>query len=101
MEMETLYKCVLCDSIALEYFDYDHNIARCQECGLLFDNPRPTLESIINYYSAQDKYDNWLFNEKARDDLWRRRLLKMRKYNSVGPIVDIGAGIGQFLFRSA
>ncbi len=98
MDYEILYSCLMCGATALEYFDYDCKVVKCQQCGLLFENPRPTLASIIDFYSRQDKYDNWLFKENARNNLWMRRLRKIRKHNAVGPILDIGAGVGQFLF---
>lgn len=72
-------------------------LSLCDDCGLVFDNPRPTVEAIAAYYNKKTQYDPWLQNLEARDRLWRRRLHKMRYYRRAGTLLDIGTGIGQFL----
>lgn len=72
-------------------------LSRCQDCGLVFDNPRPTLEVIASYYSKETQYDSWVHDLEARDRLWKRRIQKMSRHRKLGSLLDVGTGIGQFL----
>ncbi|HZD95218.1 MAG TPA: class I SAM-dependent methyltransferase [Candidatus Sulfotelmatobacter sp.] len=97
MESEVLHQCNLCDSAYLDVLDATCNIARCRACGYVFDNPRPTLQALIDFYSKPGKYDSWLEELEARERLWQRRLNKLRSTRKTGSLLDAGAGIGQFL----
>src|SRR4029077_6945356 len=97
MQSELLHQCNLCQSAQLDVLDPDCNIAQCRSCGFVFDNPRPTLETLIDFYSKPGKYDSWLAELDARDRLWKRRLAKLRSTRKPGSLLDIGTGIGQFL----
>src|SRR5262245_36830612 len=97
MEIELLHQCSLCDSPQLDVLDADCNIAQCRSCGFVFDNPRPTLRALIDFYSKPGKYDSWLVELEARERLWRRRLRKIRSTKKPGTLLDVGTGIGQFL----
>jgi len=55
------------------------------------------VEALIRFYSTFGKYDDWLVDEKLRHGLWLRRLRLMRKDFHPGSVLDVGAGIGQFL----
>lgn len=72
-------------------------LSQCGDCGLVFDNPRPTPEAISDYYNQNDKYDHWLVNLEDREKMWKRRLEKMKKFHRPGSLLDVGSGIGQFL----
>jgi len=98
MKLEYLNKCNLCESEDISSVDNDHNIFKCHHCGYIFDNPRPTFDEVINFYSREDQYDVWLKEEKVRDALWQRRLKMVKKFKNTGTLLDIGAGIGQFLY---
>lgn len=98
MELEYLNTCNLCKSEDIVLVDTDHNISKCNHCGYIFDNPRPTFDELINFYSKEDKYDSWLKEEKGRDVLWQRRLRMVKKFKKAGTLLDIGTGIGQFLY---
>lgn len=98
MGMEHLSECNLCKAKYFEALDPINNICRCTTCGYIFDNPRPDKEELIIFYSKPTKYDAWLKEEEARDSLWKRRLKKMRNTRQGGTLLDIGTGIGQFLF---
>jgi 2-polyprenyl-3-methyl-5-hydroxy-6-metoxy-1,4-benzoquinol methylase len=97
MESEVLHQCNLCDSAYVDVLDSACNIAQCRSCGFVFDNPRPTLRALIDFYSQPGKYDSWLEELDARDRLWRRRLNKIRSTKRPGSLLDVGTGIGQFL----
>jgi SAM-dependent methyltransferase len=96
-EVETLNACPLCESHSLLILDSTAKLAECQGCGYVFDNPRPTLSALIAFYSQPSKYDEWLAEESARDALWTRRLALLRPLAKPGSLLDVGAGIGQFL----
>jgi SAM-dependent methyltransferase len=97
MSTECLQQCNVCAGTLLEVVDRDCNIMRCQACGYIFDNPRPTMEELVAFYSRPTQYDSWLSEIPARDRLWKRRLSKLRSTRKPGSMLDVGTGIGQFL----
>lgn len=97
MESELLHQCNLCDSAQLDVLDAECNIAQCRSCGYVFDNPRPTLQALIGFYSKPGKYDSWLEELGPRERLWKRRLSKLQSTKRPGSLLDVGTGIGQFL----
>jgi SAM-dependent methyltransferase len=96
-QMESVEECIGCGSTSLTTFDAEALLIECNECGLIFDSPRPTAAAIAQFYSHPAKYDNWLAATPERDTLWHRRLKKILPLAKPGNILDIGAGIGQFL----
>jgi SAM-dependent methyltransferase len=70
---------------------------KCSSCGLIFDSPRPTQETIVQHYSRPEQYDDWLQTIKDYDRLWLRRVRKLRRHALPGSLLDVGAGIGLFL----
>jgi ubiquinone/menaquinone biosynthesis C-methylase UbiE len=96
-EMETLSQCLLCDNGQIHAVDAEYNLYRCEACGYVFDNPRPTLATIANFYSTPKKYDTWLVAEDSREELWKRRLKKLLRHSGRGNLLDVGTGTGQFL----
>lgn len=97
MKIEILPQCILCDSSRVELLDPQCNIARCASCGYIFDNPRPSLEELIGFYSKPAKYDSWLQELSGRDRMWKKRLRKLKPTRKPGSLLDVGTGIGQFL----
>jgi SAM-dependent methyltransferase len=97
MQNELLDQCLVCNSRMLNMLDPVCNIAQCRSCGFVFDNPRPALADLIDFYSKPGKYDSWLEESDARDRLWQRRLKKLRSTRKPGSLLDVGTGIGQFL----
>lgn len=95
--MEYISSCNVCEGESLLKVDPAWNLCCCNDCGFVFDNPRPTLDELVAFYSQTGKYDTWLDEEAARDALWKRRLKLLLPYRSQGNILDIGTGIGQFL----
>jgi ubiquinone/menaquinone biosynthesis C-methylase UbiE len=99
-ELETLHSCDLCGSDQIEAVDVENCLCACRRCGYVFDNPRPAAREIAAFYSMPTKYDHWLSAESARDRLWKRRLRKMELTRKPGTLLDVGAGIGQFLHHA-
>jgi len=96
-ELETLSRCLLCDGARIQAVDAEYNLYLCEVCGYIFDNPRPTLPAIVNFYSTPKKYDTWLATEESREELWNRRLKKLLRHAKRGNLLDVGTGTGQFL----
>lgn len=96
-EFEELSRCTLCESPRIAQACSQNHFYRCESCSHLFDNPRPTWDSIEVFYSQNDKYDDWLQAEELREDLWKRRLKLVLSHKRQGKLLDVGAGIGQFL----
>ena len=96
-DLETLQACPLCDQNQFRILDASANICECACCGYIFDNPRPTIEALVAFYSNPTKYDSWLSEELARNLLWERRLRQVLRIRKPGSLLDVGAGIGQFL----
>jgi ubiquinone/menaquinone biosynthesis C-methylase UbiE len=100
MTMESVKSCNVCKSDLIEKIDSDYNFCRCLDCGYVFDSPRPTLSEVTNFYSQPAKYDSWIHEERGREALWRRRIKKMTRHSNPGNLLDVGAGIGQFLHHA-
>lgn len=98
MKTEALTSCLLCGSTQIHTRDPAARIDQCRTCGYTFDNPRPTAGEIAGFYSRPSKYNSWLAQEDAFDRLSRRRLAKLPA--KAGDLLDVGAGIGQFLFHA-
>lgn len=98
--MEVVTACNICRSNRIQKVDAEFNFCRCDACGYVFDSPRPSIAEIAWFYSQAGKYDSWLQQEQARDLLWKRRLRKLLPHRAGGSLLDIGAGIGQFLHHA-
>jgi SAM-dependent methyltransferase len=97
MKTELVERCYVCDGDTLETVDPACNIAQCTACGYVFDNPRPTLEELVKFYSRPSQYDSWLEELQIRQQAWERRLDQMQATKKSGSLLDVGTGIGQFL----
>jgi SAM-dependent methyltransferase len=99
-DMEIVVSCNVCRSDRIQKVDSEFNFCRCGSCGYVFDSPRPSFAEVSAFYSQAGKYDSWLDEERARDILWKRRLKKLLRRSTRGNLMDIGAGIGQFLHHA-
>ncbi len=99
-DMEVVLSCNVCRSGRIQKVDSEFNFCRCDSCGFVFDSPRPSFAQVSAFYSKMGKYNTWLNEKRARDMLWKRRLKKLLPRSAGGSLLDIGAGIGQFLHHA-
>jgi SAM-dependent methyltransferase len=78
-------------------------IVQCQDCGLCFTNPRPSLNSIGAFYQAGYRPHHLPENRKTRRwwSGWRRanNERKVLNWHGEGRLLDFGCGSGAFLER--
>ena len=81
------------------------NGVRCRQCGLIYINPRPTIDEIANYYPAE--YEPFKRHERLQSlparISYRISFSKRRRIAShglkPGRLLDIGSGSGDFLLE--
>lgn len=93
-------ECPGCGSASFSQLPCQQFLSRCDNCELVFDNPRPTQEAIAAHYSQETQYDGWVHDLTHRNRLWERRIRKMRRLRSPGSLLDVGTGIGQLLHQA-
>jgi 2-polyprenyl-3-methyl-5-hydroxy-6-metoxy-1,4-benzoquinol methylase len=111
---ERLNKCPLCKSgLFLNYTEIkDHAVSKetfiickCQNCSLLFTNPRPKEEKIGPYYDFPEYYSHEKNNKsitqivynKVRDYAVTEKVKLISSLKEPGKILDYGCGTGEFL----
>ncbi len=85
-----------------------YNIVKCNNCGFIFLNPRPQLETLDQFYNVKG-YDPFLSTDE-KSSLRDKFYMALRnwnlnvKYNQIkqykkesGKILDIGCATGEFL----
>jgi len=117
--METI-SCLICRSEKASPFiqaqdfenptDTFYSLEQCAQCGLVYQNPRPTLEELPNYYSNEKYYsykelENKLSQKKGFFERVRQFLFEKTIFFYYGgkrsPIDWIFAWIGKGRFGSA
>lgn len=83
---------------------------RCRGCGLVYQQPRLTLDAVKSFYDgaylAHQRHERWgrlgpLFRA-AMGSLDRAKMRLVRRVMAVGPasrVLDVGCGAGSFLER--
>ncbi len=112
--MNTLKKCPACNSEEHKLFlttkDYflsheNFNILTCQDCGLMFTNPRPLDSDLWKYYQSEE----YISHSNTKKGLVSSLYQAVRSYTlsskekllnsfvSRGTLLDYGCGSGHFL----
>ncbi|MFN8491991.1 MAG: class I SAM-dependent methyltransferase [Caldilineaceae bacterium] len=108
--------CNLCGSTATEPFatvpdlllarlTTQATLVRCLTCGLVYQNPRPTLAEIGQHYppeyepfvdQAEKRKTNWFLQQAIAYGI-RKRCRFVTRHKTSGKILDIGCAVGTFL----
>lgn len=96
-DIEKLSQCPVCGADIIASIDPSCNLARCLQCQVVFDNPRPTQAAIALYYSQPGKYKAYTAAQAGKLRLFQKRSRRIFEYARQGPLLDVGAGTGQFL----
>ncbi|MBM3499681.1 MAG: class I SAM-dependent methyltransferase [Armatimonadetes bacterium] len=73
----------------------EFRLVRCRRCGLAYVNPRPTLQAIGDYYTA----DYWVDTQRCCDESalgssLRETLRWLSRHRPGGRVLDVGCGAG-------
>lgn len=87
----------------LEYLSYQPvDFYRCQDCGLLIQNPLPLLENVIDFYP--ENYRNYLpvdgsnlFAAIKKDKFKKQAKHLLKNFSGGARILEIGYGNGELL----
>lgn len=71
-------------------------IVRCNECGLVYINPRTKSDIIIDSTSKGDD-EKYVSQEKGRMETFEKELKWLNKYTKKGRLLDVGCAAGFFL----
>ena len=91
--METLSACPVCSAAGAMLESDRLALWRCQGCGVLFNNPRPTQEFIERNYNEGQYYARFK-PDQVWEEMWQRRLSRVLEHEPRSPILDVSAGIG-------
>ena len=72
-------------------------IVRCQDCGLVYVNPRPSDRELLMFYEQYLRPQVSDLGKIATDKLFRTDAKRIEGYCRRGRILDIGCGYGFFL----
>jgi 2-polyprenyl-3-methyl-5-hydroxy-6-metoxy-1,4-benzoquinol methylase len=113
--MEVLKLCPICEgnkiSTYLSCIDYTvsretYEIVKCDQCGFLFTNPRPSTSDIGKFYLSDEYISHSATKKGLMNSVYHfvRNYTIKRKYNLVSKhsgnqasLLDIGSGTGEFL----
>jgi 2-polyprenyl-3-methyl-5-hydroxy-6-metoxy-1,4-benzoquinol methylase len=101
---------VACDFCASDNYNfYDESqgwkIVKCSSCGFCYTNPRPTEESLPQFYEQNYYLNNELFGESYSEDgkaeagfTYPKRITEVENwFNERGSILEIGAARGGYV----
>lgn len=71
-----------------------YTVVRCQDCGLLYVNPQPSLRELEEYYADYDLGEQWVSGEERFNRGVGKIILRFKKGGSA---MDVGCGPGNFL----
>ena len=93
-------KCNLCGGDSHDRWGFKDGIqiVQCNECSLVFANPRPTNEELEKYYS-QEYFDEGEY--EANNQRQRMYEIEMERWlphvGDTGRFLDVGCAMGKFL----
>jgi 2-polyprenyl-3-methyl-5-hydroxy-6-metoxy-1,4-benzoquinol methylase len=100
LEMEEV-NCPICERSRGEplYLEGSFQMVRCSSCQFVFLNPRPTVESLHDFYQQylpeeESSIESW---EKMMKPVFHRATHLLQQYRREGRLLDVGTGFGFFL----
>jgi SAM-dependent methyltransferase len=103
-------KCIACKSqdTSFQFNKHSFEYVLCNECGSLFQSPRPVVEAFEEFYKDSESSRYWaevffpFVSESRREKIYKPRVKRlMSMCNSVDlevlKLIDVGAGYGIFL----
>lgn len=79
----------------------EYQVVKCSGCGLIYQNPRPTKDSLLSLYPSD--YDQYESHPKQGLGYFvhmyglRKRYKIISKYKKRGDLLDIGCATGDFI----
>ncbi len=93
--------------LLLDRQDVQATFVQCPSCGLIYQNPRPTMEDMPHHYPLE--YDSYNLDPNSTHASWLRRLVTQYGLNKririitrekkQGRLLDVGCATGQFLME--
>jgi 2-polyprenyl-3-methyl-5-hydroxy-6-metoxy-1,4-benzoquinol methylase len=102
--METI-ECIFCPGEKTTIYREENGYVavRCSRCGLVFVNPRPTIEEMKQLYEGQETKINLLDHLQKRDlkcGQAKESLRWIGRYCRTGKLLEIGSAAGYFLWEA-
>ncbi|MDP8230541.1 MAG: class I SAM-dependent methyltransferase [Candidatus Gorgyraea atricola] len=95
---ETVSQCNLCESIKNRVVDERGHIVQCENCGLRFVNLRLTQDAIsTDYDHSYVNIPGWGKVDAEAQLMYKRRADFLNRFIQRGRILDVAAGLGEFL----
>ena len=113
--MEKVEKCIVCASSKHTKYqkcvDYlvsqeEFTLTKCDNCGFVFTNPRPTIKEIGPYYKSEEYYSHssnnkslvsMVYNKIRNYNIKSKLALIQSKTMKTGTLLDYGCGAGLFI----
>jgi 2-polyprenyl-3-methyl-5-hydroxy-6-metoxy-1,4-benzoquinol methylase len=93
--------CPICEESRGEplHLEGSFRMVRCPSCQFIFLNPRPTAESLHDFYQQylpeeESSIESW---EKMMRPVFHKAAKLLRQYRRDGRLLDVGSGFGFFL----
>jgi 2-polyprenyl-3-methyl-5-hydroxy-6-metoxy-1,4-benzoquinol methylase len=82
-------------------------VVQCEQCGLIYQNPRPTLDEMAAHYppeydpyvdvTASHETQSWLYRQAIDYGMTKRGRFVTRHHQAGGRLLDVGCAAGLFL----
>jgi 2-polyprenyl-3-methyl-5-hydroxy-6-metoxy-1,4-benzoquinol methylase len=99
--------CNLCNNKRYKLFKVidDYQLVRCRQCGLVYQNPRPTQKEISSKYSKEYQFKRLLRQEPKTEEEIEIEIGKnagraeeiVKQFGNKGKLLDIGCSAGFFI----
>ena len=94
-------KCIIChnDQNLSNYLEKEGIMySKCLQCGLIFRKTKIETNEMQKTYNDKNYFSGYLENYKEFIKIFNQMLNLIEKYKAPGKILDIGCGLGLFLY---